>query len=148
MEAGGLMSQHSIGEGDLPDQCEESSVRIAPKVLLVDDDPAVRASLKFSFELEGFEVEDFADAESFSEQAQPSDNACLVIDYRLPGMNGLALLALLRARGVCLPAIIITSNPTRSVRQAVADANADLVEKPLLCDALTASIRSLIVPKR
>lgn len=117
----------------------------APKVLLVDDDPAVRAALKFAFELEGFEVEDFATAETFLECTRMPDNSCLVIDYRLPGMNGLTLLALLRARGILLPAIIITSNPSRALQRAVADANATLVEKPLLCDALSASIRSMVV---
>ena len=117
---------------------------VPPRVLLVDDDPAVRAALKFAFELEGFVVEDFATAEAFVEQARLSPNSCLVIDYRLPGMNGLALLALLRARGVLLPAIIITSNPSKAIQRAVADANATLVEKPLLCDALSASIRALV----
>lgn len=121
---------------------------VPPRVLLVDDDPAVCAALKFAFELEGFVVEDFATAEAFVEQARLSPNSCLVIDYRLPGMNGLALLALLRARGVLLPAIIITSNPSKAIQRAVADANATLVEKPLLCDALSASIRALVAATR
>lgn len=119
-------------------------MNVAQKVFLVDDDPAIRASLKFSFELEGFEVVEFADAETIAEHAPSLGGGCLVIDYRLPGMNGLALLALLRMQGVTLPAVVITSNPTRQVRQAVADAKAVLIEKPLLCDALTAAIRSLI----
>lgn len=114
------------------------------KVFLVDDDPAVRDSLRFSFELEGFDVEDFATAESFAEQAKVPADACLILDYRLPGMNGLALLALLRAQGVRAPAVIITSNPTRQLRDAAADAGAGLIEKPLLCDALTARVRTLI----
>ena len=118
-----------------------------PKVFLIDDDGAVRASLRFAFELEGFAVEDFADAESFADQPCPPDNACLVIDYRLPGMNGLDLLARLRGRGIHLPAIVITSNPTRAIRSAVAEADAMLVEKPLLCDTLTTNIRFLMPPQ-
>jgi FixJ family two-component response regulator len=119
-----------IGEGNLPDPT---------RVLLVDDDPAVRGSLKFAFELEGFEVEDFASAELVGAQ----DVNCLVLDYRLPGMNGLELLDLLRQRGSKAPAIIITSHPTRKVREQIAAAHATLIEKPLLCDALTGAIREL-----
>jgi two-component system response regulator FixJ len=113
------------------------------RVLLVDDDPSVRASLKFALELEEFDVEDFASAESLATRAELPGRFCLIIDYRLPGMNGLQLLALLRSRGSQAPAIIITSNPTRKLRQAIAEAGAVLIEKPLLCDALSASVRAL-----
>jgi FixJ family two-component response regulator len=119
-----------IGERRLPDLM---------RVLLVDDDPAVRGSLKFAFELEGFEVEDFASAELVGEQ----DANCLVLDYRLPGMNGLELLELLRRRGSTAPAIIITSHPNRKIREQIAAARATLIEKPLLCDALTGAIHAL-----
>ncbi len=113
-----------------------------PKVLLVDDDPAVRASLAFSLELEGFLIETFDCAEDLAGRLALPGNSCLVLDYRLPGMDGLSLLALLRGRGVDLPAILITSAPTRSLRHRAREANAVVIEKPLLCDALTAAIRS------
>ena len=116
----------------------------APLLLLVDDDPAVLASLQFSLELEGFEVEAFDSAETLVAQAQLADPACLVIDYRLPGIDGLSLLRVLRERGETCPAVIITTNPTRSVRQRTADAGAILIEKPLLSDGLTVAIRRLI----
>ena len=116
----------------------------APMLLLVDDDPAVRASLQFSLELEGFAVETFDSGETLVAQANLADPDCLVIDYRLPGIDGLSLLRLLRERGETCPAVIITSNPTRSVRQRTADAGAVLIEKPLLGDSLTTAIRQLI----
>ena len=116
----------------------------APMLLLVDDDPAVRASLQFSLELEGFAVETFDSGETLVAQANLADPDCLVIDYRLPGIDGLSLLRLLRERGETCPAVIITSNPTRSVRQRTTDAGAVLVEKPLLRDCLTVAIRRLI----
>ena len=122
------------GEGKLP----------GGRVLIVDDDPAIRASLKFSFELEGFAVDTFATGELLAEEAVIDDSACLVLDYRLPGMNGLQLLALVRSRGGRAPAIIITSHPNRKLREQIAAANATLVEKPLLCDALRSSVRSLM----
>ena len=116
----------------------------APMLLLVDDDPAVLASLIFSLELEGFEVEAFDSGESLVAQAKLANPACFVIDYRLPGIDGLSLLRVLRERGETCPAVIITSNPTRSVRQRTTDAGAVLIEKPLLSDCLTVAIRHLI----
>ena len=116
----------------------------APMLLLVDDDPAVRASLIFSLELDGFEVEAFDSGETLVAQETLADPACLVLDYRLPGIDGLSLLRVLRERGETCPAVIITSNPTRSVRQRATDAGAVLIEKPLLSDGLTFAIRRLI----
>ena len=113
-------------------------------LLLVDDDPAVRASLIFSLELEGFEVEAFDSGETLVAQETLADPACLVLDYRLPGIDGLSLLRVLRERGETCPAVIITSNPTRSVRQRASEAGAVLIEKPLLNDGLTVAIRTLI----
>ena len=113
-----------------------------PKIFLVDDDPAVRASLAFSLELEGFLVETFDCAEKLAERADFPENGCLVLDYRLPGMDGLSLLKQLRRRGVTLPAVLITSAPNRDLRSRAAEAAAVIIEKPLLCDALTAAVRA------
>ena len=116
----------------------------APMLVLVDDDPAVRASLKFSLELEGFKVETFDSGETLLSQAKLPTPNCLVLDYRLPGIDGLSLLSLLRERGETSPAVIITSNPTRAMRQRTTEAGAVLIEKPLLGDSLTTAIRQLI----
>ena len=116
----------------------------APKLLLVDDDPAVRASLQFSLELEGFAVAMFDSGEAVAAAADLDDPACLVLDYRLPGIDGLSLLDRLRARGLACPCVLITTHPSRSVRARATDAGAVLIEKPLLCDSLTAAIRRLI----
>lgn len=118
----------------------------APRLLLVDDDPAVRQSLQFSLELEGFDVDMFDSGEAVAAKDDLADPACLVLDYRLPGIDGLALLKALRERGVACPCVVITTNPNRAVRARVSDAGAVLIEKPLLCDSLTAAIRALIAP--
>ena len=115
-----------------------------PMLLLVDDDPAVRASLIFSLELEGFAVDAFESGEAVAARTTLARHACLVLDYRLPGIDGLSLLNLLRERGETCPAVIITSNPTRTMRLRTIDAGAVLIEKPLLSDSLTTTIRRLI----
>ncbi|WP_326412452.1 response regulator [Sphingomonas sp.] len=114
------------------------------RILLVDDDPAVRSSLAFALELEDFQVETFETGELLAERGLLPDDACLVLDYKLPGLDGLSLLRQLRANGARLPAVLITSNPPERLRRATVAAGAALIEKPLLCDALSRSIRSLI----
>jgi FixJ family two-component response regulator len=111
-------------------------------VLVVDDDPAVRNSLKFSLEVEGFTVRDYSSANELLRESEITDAGCLVIDYHLPEMNGLEMLNRLRARRVTAPAILITSHPSAFVRQRAAEAGVPIVEKPLLGDALVEGIRN------
>lgn len=115
-----------------------------PTVVLVDDDAALRTALKFSLEIEGFQVETCESGEDLLEHLLPPGDACLVLDYNLTGMNGLAALEELRRRDVQLPALLITSHPGRAVRQAAEAAEAIIVEKPLLNDALFGEIRSAL----
>src|SRR5262245_19704185 len=81
-------------------------------IVVVDDDPAVRNSLKFSLEIEGFAVCSYANAAELLSLGELPRCNCLVVDQRLPGMSGLDLIAELRARDVMAPAILITSQPT------------------------------------
>jgi FixJ family two-component response regulator len=114
------------------------------KILLVDDDPAVRASLTFLLGLEGFAIEAFSCAEELVARIDLPDTGCLLIDYRLPDMDGLTLLKTLRVRGVALPAILTAFAPARRLKVRASEAGAVIVEKPLLCDALTAAVRAAL----
>ena len=115
-----------------------------PLVIIVDDDPAVRSSLTFSLELEGFQVDSCESGEALLLRNLPDHHTCLVVDERLPGISGLQALAQLRGRQVGLPALLITSNPKPATREAAAAAGVPIVEKPLLCDALSGSIRAAL----
>jgi two-component system, LuxR family, response regulator FixJ len=115
----------------------------ASRIVLVDDDPAIRTSLQFSFELEGFTVEAYDSGESASAADLPSEG-CLVLDQQLPGMDGLELLQRLRERQVSLPAVLITTHPDRRLRARARAAGVEIVEKPLLGDALADSVRSAL----
>jgi FixJ family two-component response regulator len=110
-------------------------------VLVIDDDPAVRNSLKFALEVEGFSVQAYPTGTALLDGGDVPRSGCLVTDYNLPGMNGLDLLKLLRERGVRLPAILITSHPTAAIRNRAASAGVRLIEKPLLNDTLFQCIR-------
>lgn len=115
-----------------------------PAILLVEDDPAVVNALTFSLELEGFEVRAYADGETLLASARLPSRGCLVLDYNLPGIDGLDLLGRLRAADVTLPAILITTNPRKALRMQAARAGVEIVEKPLLTDALRDSVRTAL----
>lgn len=113
----------------------------SPVVAIVDDDPAVCGSLKFSLELEGFVVRVYGNAAEFlnADDIQACD--CLVIDQRMPGMSGMELITRLRTLEVRTPAILLVSQPNLAVAARAAKAAVPIVEKPLLGNALLERIR-------
>ncbi|MGA8652701.1 MAG: response regulator transcription factor [Xanthobacteraceae bacterium] len=113
-----------------------------PVVVIVDDDPAVCGSLKFSLELEGFVVRAYGNAAEFLD-AEDASCDCLVIDQRMPGMNGMELIARLRELEVRTPAILLISQPNPAVSARAAKADIPIVEKPLLSNALVEKIREV-----
>jgi two-component system, LuxR family, response regulator FixJ len=113
-------------------------------ILVIDDDPAVRNSLKFALEVEGFSVRVYPTGTALLDEDDMPKSGCLVTDYHLPGMSGLDLLQLLRERDVELPAILISSHPTAVIRSRAASAGVRLVEKPLPNDTLFQCIRSVL----
>lgn len=113
----------------------------APVLLVVDDDAAVLNSLKFCLEIEGYVVRLYADSVKILNEPDLPGFGCLVIDYHLPDMTGIELLAKLRSEGVKLPAILITGHPGLSQRRRAAEAGLTIVEKPLLGNGLAEAIR-------
>jgi two-component system CheB/CheR fusion protein len=108
---------------------------------VVDDDPAMRAASRRLFESEGWAVRDHDCAEAFLAAPRPSGDACLVVDMRLPGMDGLGLLAKLAAEGSRTPAIVLTGHGDAATAIAAMRAGAvDFIEKPAPGPELVASI--------
>src|SRR5215467_4819645 len=113
-------------------------------VLVIDDDPAVRNSLKFALEVDGFSVQVYPTGNALLDEDDMPKSGCLVVDYNLPGMHGLDLLERLRERDIKLPAILITSHPSAAIRSRATSAGVHLIEKPLLNDKLFQCIRSVL----
>jgi FixJ family two-component response regulator len=109
-------------------------------ILVVDDDTAVRDSLKFLMEVEGFEVHAYANGnELLNEDSLPS-SSCLVVDYHMPGIDGLGVVAVLRDRRISIPAILMTANPDENMRKQAAAAGIPVIEKSLLGTCLLDSV--------
>jgi two-component system response regulator FixJ len=116
----------------------------SPLVMIVDDDLAVRNSLKFSLEVEGFAVRVFAAGDDLLTERELPAAGCLVIDQNMPGMNGLDVVATLRARDIRVPAILITGHPTAALNASAARVGVPVIEKPLLGSALLDRIRDAL----
>ena len=113
-------------------------------VLVVDDDPAVRDALKFSLELEGFRVHACRSGEDLLLHPALGQSGCIVLDYKMPGMDGLEVLAKLASRAVPAPVILITGPVTETLKARAMRAGARMVlEKPLLDGILTDRIREI-----
>lgn len=113
-------------------------------VIVIDDDLAVRNSLKFSLEVEGFTVRSYATGAELLSAEDLMHSSCFVVDQNMPGMNGLDLIASLRARHLSAPAILITSHPGPPLRERAREAGVPIVEKPLLGNVLLDKIRDLV----
>ena len=100
-------------------------------IYLVDDDEALRDSLAWLLESQGFKVAAFASAEDFLKAWRPEFNGCLLLDVRMPGMSGLELHERLRAQYSTLPIIFITGHGDVPMAVAALKKGAvDFIEKP------------------
>ena len=113
-------------------------------VVVIGDDPAVRSSLKFWLELEGLTVRSYASGEELLAADELGRCDCLVIDEKIPASNGLHLITELRERDFSTPAILVTSQPSMSLRDEAEKAGVPIVEKPLLGNGLLDTIRDAI----
>ncbi len=100
-------------------------------VYVVDDDEAVRDSLQWLLEGNDYRVRCFESAESFLTRFDPREIACLIVDVRMPGMNGLELQDELLHRGCSMPLVFITGHGDVPMAVDTMKKGAiDFIEKP------------------
>ena len=126
---------------------EDGAAESGPRstVYVVDDDPAMRSSLRWLIESVGLIVRTCASANEFLRTYQPNDPGCVVLDVRMPGMSGLELQAELAARKIYIPILIITAYAEVPLAVRAMQAGAfDFIEKPFSDQTLLDRIRAAV----
>ena len=122
----------------------QSSTSPECMVFVVDDDDGVREALELLLQGEGFAVRTYSSARGVLGETQVPNNSCLVTDYHMPGMDGLALVDALRTRGNSIPAILMTGDLTQRVRDRAAAAHVPVIAKLTSADGLVERIKEMI----
>ncbi|HJS92309.1 MAG TPA: response regulator transcription factor [Steroidobacteraceae bacterium] len=113
-----------------------------PTVFVVDDDESVRGSLRFLLRSAGLESRAFGSAQEFLASYDAAQPGCLVLDVRMPGMNGLELQQELNLRGAIIPVIFITGHGDIPMAvEAMQHGAHDFLQKPFRDEDLIERVR-------
>ena len=112
-------------------------------VFLVDDDEAIRHSASFMLRHAGFLVKTFPDGMSFLDQVSSDQDGCILLDVRMPGMDGLAVQGALNQRGITMPVIVLTGHGDVPVAvEAMKGGAIEFLEKPYDKQTLVSAIET------
>lgn len=110
-------------------------------IALIEDDASLLSALSFALEADGYDVQAYTSAAPMLANTPLFD--CMVVDLKLPDMDGLELIRKLRDRGVLSPAILVTTHPDQRCRETSLAVGAEIVEKPLIDGELRRRIEVL-----
>src|SRR6266705_2905260 len=114
-------------------------------VSIVDDDISVRRSTRRLLRSSGFRAEAFASAEEFLDSKSAGETACLILDLRMPGMNGLELQRRLSQNGNPVPIIFLSAQASEEdERSALRLGAVQFLRKPVSKEALLGAIRDAL----
>lgn len=112
-------------------------------VFLVDDDEALRHSASFMLRHAGYSVKTFPDGIVFLDQVSDELDGCILLDVRMPGMDGLEVQSVLNRRGINMPVIILTGHGDVPVAvEAMKGGAIEFLEKPYEKQALVGAIEN------
>ena len=115
-----------------------------PKVFVVDDDEAVRDSIKVLLEVHGLEVEDFASTDAFARDYRKPQRGCLILDQHLPAAAGIDFLNSPAGRDLGIPVILITGRGDTALEERARRAGvAVYLQKPIGERVLLATIERI-----
>lgn len=115
------------------------------RLILIDDEPLVRDTFARLLQVKGYDTIAFESAEDFLACADTSTAACLLVDFRLPGMNGCELLRILRDKGIETPAILLSGNVDDTVAALLTEIKSVRpLNKPCRSELLFATVEACI----
>jgi two-component system, LuxR family, response regulator FixJ len=118
---------------------------LSPLVHLIDDDDAVRSSLALLISTVGLRVQGWGDPQRFLREFPRGDIGAIVLDVRMPGISGLAVLETLVREGVDQPVIMLTGHGTVDMcRRAFKSGAAEFLEKPVDDEALLEALQNAV----
>lgn len=140
-----------IVHGRTPDECEAAAVERKETmtkttlVSVVDDDQSIRDSTKLLLRSAGYRVETFWSCELFLESGSLRETECLILDIRMPGMDGLELQRRLNLSDSDVPVIFISAHFDATDRKRAIDAGASaFFQKPFQANDLLAAIETAV----
>jgi two-component system, OmpR family, KDP operon response regulator KdpE len=115
------------------------------RVLLVDDEPAIRRFLRLSFDAEGYQVEEAGDGKAALDMLQTKAPDLLILDLGLPDLDGFEVIRQLRDLGSSIPIVVLSSRTDEKGKVQALDLGADdYVTKPFGIDELLARTRTAL----
>jgi two-component system, LuxR family, response regulator FixJ len=114
-------------------------------ISIVDDDQSIRDSTKMLLRSAGYPVATFASAESFLDSDAIAQTKCVILDVRMPGMDGLELQRRLNTSYADIPIIFVTAHDDANTRWSAIQAGAtDFLTKPFDANTLIAAIQTAL----
>ena len=124
---------------------ENNKMKPKPLIAVVDDDSSLRESTQLLLRSAGYRAEVFASAREFLDSPRIDETACLMLDVRMPGMDGLELQRFLNEAQRQIPIIFITAHATDNAEQRARKAGAvDFLRKPVNDEKLLSAIQTAL----
>ena len=124
---------------------DKNKMKPKPLIAVVDDDSSLRESTQLLLRSAGYRAEVFASAREFLDSPRIDETACLMLDVRMPGMDGLELQRFLNETQRQIPIIFITAHATENAEQRARKAGAvDFLRKPVNDEKLLSAIQTAL----
>jgi FixJ family two-component response regulator len=124
---------------------DKNKMKPKPLIAVVDDDSSLRESTQLLLRSAGYRAEVFASAREFLDSPRIDETACLMLDVRMPGMDGLELQRFLNEAQRQIPIIFITAHATENAEQRARKAGAvDFLRKPVNDEKLLSAIQTAL----
>jgi len=124
---------------------DKNKMKPKPLITVVDDDSSLRESTQLLLRSAGYRAEVFASAREFLDSPRIDETACLLLDVRMPGMDGLELQRFLNEAQRQIPIIFITAHATENAEQRARKAGAvDFLRKPVNDERLLSAIQTAL----